>query len=68
MIICPICCQKNVGDCEVDATIKNQATSVMTKKRIYACYSCGILFVEAEMTSEQIKLKQEYQALDPFKR
>jgi len=66
MILCPVCCQKNIGDCEVEATIKHQITSDKTKKRIYCCYQCGILFVEAEMSPEQIKLKQEYNELNPF--
>lgn len=56
-----------MGDCEVEATLKNIATGDKTKKKIYACYSCGIMFVEADMTEEQMKAKQDLVNLDPFK-
>ena len=64
--MCPICASLRIGDTEVKATIKTEMGDKV-KKNIFACLSCGVMFVEADMNPEQLKLKREYETLNPFK-
>jgi len=65
MQACPVCVSNKVGNTEVETTVKDIMGNKL-KKNIFVCLTCGVMFIEGEISPEQKKLRDDYIRLNPF--